>query len=252
MTTVKILATGSDGNCIFLSTGGASILIDVGLPKTHIEKIMLRENIDSSRIDAILISHEHQDHCKGIAFADKFKVPVYASEGTLKHLKRLDSGNIIKAGAGNGIVLDALRPTFISVTAFGVHHDAMEPIGFAIQTADRKISVMMDTGRVDDEMITAMAMSDVYVLEANHDIGMLRNGPYDDFLKRRVESDNGHLSNDQAAAALAQMVRGQGEQIYLTHMSSKNNTPALAEKTVKMALFERGLVKGKHYRLEVI
>lgn len=251
MTVVKVLSTGSEkGSCVYVATEGASILIDAGPARSKIEKLLLADNFDPTKIDAVFVSHEHVDHTDGLGFADKFHIPVYASEGTLKKIGRLDSGKIIRAG--NGIILDGLRQSFIKVEAFAVHHDAAEPLGYTVQTADKKVSVMMDTGCVDDEMIAAMAMSDMYVLEANHDIDMLRNGPYDDYLKSRIASDNGHLSNDQAAAALAQLIRGQGEQIYLTHMSAKNNTPALAERTVKMALYEKGFVKNKHYKLEVI
>lgn len=247
---VKILATGSDGNCIFLSTGGVNVLVDIGLPKTHIEKIMLRENVDPSSIDAIFISHEHQDHVKGIGFADKFHIPVYGGEGTLKAIGRLDSGKIIKAG--KSIILDALRPSFVTITAFEISHDAMEPLGYTIQTADKKVTVLMDTGCVTDSMLQAMVFSDVYIFEANHDLGMLeRSDKYHDGLKQRIRSDLGHLSNDAAAAALAKLIRGQGEQIYLTHLSSNNNKPELAEKAVKLALFDKGFVKGKHYKLEV-
>lgn len=249
-TTVKVLATGSDGNCVYVGTEGASILIDVGLPKTRIEKVMLERDIDPTKIDAIYISHEHQDHCKGIGFADKYNIPVYASEGTLKALKRLDSGKIIKAGGG--IVHDAVSTNFLQVIAFNISHDAMEPLGYTIQTADKKVSVLMDTGCVTNDMLRAMDFSDIFVFECNHDLDMLQNGKYDDFVKSRIASDIGHLSNDQAAEALAKLVKGRGEQIFLTHMSSNNNTPALAEKAVKLALFEKGFVKNKHYKVEVI
>lgn len=251
-TIVKVLSTGSEkGSCVYIATEGASVLIDAGPPKSKIEKLLLADNFDPTRIDALFVSHEHKDHVGGIGFADKFRIPVYAGEGTLKAIDRLDSGKIIKAG--RSVILDALRPSFMTITAFQISHDAMEPLGYTVQTADRKISVLMDTGSVTDTMIEAMAMSDVYIFEANHDLDMLeRSDKYHDGLKQRIRSDLGHLSNDAAAAALARLVRGQGEQIYLTHLSSNNNTPALAEKAVKLALFDKGFVKGKHYKLEVL
>lgn len=251
MTIVKVLSTGSEkGSCVYVATEGASILIDVGPAKSKIEKLLLENNFDPTKIDAVFISHEHGDHTAGLGFADKFKIPIYASEGTLKHLNRLDSGKVIKADKTT--TLDALRSSFMQITAFTVSHDAMEPLGYTVQTADKKVCVLMDTGCITDSMLQAMALSDVYILEANHDVDMLTNGPYDDFLKSRVLSDIGHLSNDQAAEALAMLVRGQGEQIHLTHMSKTNNLPALAEKAVKLALFDKGFVKNKHYKLEVI
>lgn len=248
---LKILHTGSDGNCIFISTGKTNILIDVGLPKTRIEKLLLDNKFDPSRIDAVFISHEHGDHTSGIGFADKYKIPVYASEGTLKKLKLLDTGKIMKHGQGR--VLNAFdQEHFISVLPINVMHDAAEPLMYVIQTHDTKISVVMDTGTVTKDMLDAMAMSDVYILEANYDEQMLAEGSYHDGLKYRVTSDTGHLSNTQCAETLQKLVRGQGEQIFITHMSASNNTAELAEKAIKLALFDKKLVKGKHYKLEVI
>ncbi|NIK24233.1 phosphoribosyl 1,2-cyclic phosphodiesterase [Paenibacillus lupini] len=221
------------------------------MPKTKVEKILLAAGIDPTKIHSIWITHEHQDHCRGLGFADKYKIPVYASEGTLKALERLDSGKVIKAG--NSICFEAFSITnHMFVTAFNVSHDAMEPLGFAIQSGAGKVSVMMDTGYVTDEMLHAMANSDIYVFECNHDEDMVVNGDYPDVTKSRVLADTGHLSNEAAASALAKLVHGLGEKIYLTHMSSNNNMPALAQGTVKRALKAKGLLAGKHYELEVL
>lgn len=250
-TIVKVLSTGSkDGSVVYIGTGESSILIDAGPAKKHIKQFMLDNNFNPSKVDAILISHEHKDHCGGIAFADDYKIPVYASEGTLKALNRLDSGRVVKHL--KAFILDGLRQSFISVTPVNVMHDAAEPLMYVIQTHDTKISVMMDTGTITQDMLTAMAMSDVYILEANYDEDMLANGDYHDGLKYRVSSDTGHLSNTQTADALKRLVRGVGERIIITHMSASNNTPELAEKSIKLALFDKGLVKNKHYRLEVL
>jgi phosphoribosyl 1,2-cyclic phosphodiesterase len=248
---VKIHATGSDGNCVTISNGSITIMVDIGLPKTKVEKILLAAGIDPTKIHSIWITHEHKDHCQGLGFADKYKIPVYASEGTLKELKRLDTGRIIKPS--KPICFDAFSlPNHMFITAFNVSHDAMEPLGFAIQGKDCKVSVMMDTGCVTEEMMQAMGNSDIYVFECNHDQDMLLNGEYNKHLQQRILSDIGHLSNDSAAAALAQLVKGRGERIYLTHMSSNNNMPALARGTVKRALKAKGLLEGKHYELEVL
>jgi phosphoribosyl 1,2-cyclic phosphodiesterase len=247
---VKIHATGSDGNCVTISNGSITIMVDVGLPKTKVEKILLAAGIDPTKIHSIYVTHEHQDHCRGLGFADKYKIPVYASEGTLKALNRLDSGKVIKPG--KPICFDAFSiPNHMFITAFNVSHDAMEPLGFAIQGKDCKVSVMMDTGCVTDEMLQAMANSNIYVFECNHDEDMVVNGDYPDVTKSRVLADTGHLSNEAAAAALSKLIKGNGERIMLTHMSSNNNMPAIAEGTVKRALRKQGLQVGKHYELEV-
>jgi len=235
---------------VFVSNGEVSVLIDVGLAKTKVEKILLDAGIDPTKISAVFVTHEHQDHCKGLPFADKFKIPVYASEGTIKALDRLESGKIIKAGAAVGF--DAFRRSLLMISAFAVHHDAYEPLGFTIRSVDQKVSVLMDTGKVTDDMLQAMANSDVYVFECNHDEDMLINGEYPEVTKSRILSDVGHLSNTAAAEALGKLVRGTGERIYLTHMSSNNNMPALAERIVRKALTLKGLKAGTHYHLEVV
>lgn len=247
---VKVLASGSGGNSVYVSNGEVSVLVDAGLPKTKLEKAMLENDITPSILEAIFLTHEHGDHVAGIAFADKFKIPVYASEGTLKELGRLRSGRIIRMDGF--VTFNALQHSFLSVSAFPVSHDAMEPYGYVIHDQECKVSVLMDTGTVTNGMLKAMFDSDVYVFECNHDLDMLESGDYHDGLKLRVKSDIGHLSNDAAAAALACLVRGKGERIYLTHMSSNNNLPALAEGTVKAALRKNGLQAGKHFFLEVV
>lgn len=248
---VKVLSTGSkNGSVVYISTGDSSILIDAGPAKKHIKQFMLDNNFNPSKVDAILISHEHKDHCGGIAFADDYKIPVYASEGTLKALDRLESGRSVKHL--KTFIIDSFRQSFISITPVNVSHDAAEPLMYVIQTQDTKISVMMDTGTVTQDMLATMAMSDVYILEANYDEQMLEQGDYHDGLKHRVSSDTGHLSNTQTAEALKKLVMGVGERIMITHMSASNNTPELAEKAIKLALFDKGLVKNKHYKLEVL
>lgn len=247
---VKVLASGSDGNCVYVGTDTVGILIDIGLPKSKVEKILLAADIVPTRIDAVFITHEHKDHCRGLSFADKYKIPVYASEGTLKQLDRLDTGNAVGVDGWRGF--DGFSRDFITVAPFRVSHDALEPYGYTIRGFDWKVSVLMDTGVVTDEMLDKMADSNIYVFECNHDIQILQDGPYDAFLKSRILSDNGHLSNDAAADALSKLVKGRGEQIFLTHMSSSNNLPALAEATVKRALRQRQVIAGKHYTIEVV
>lgn len=253
MMDVKVLASGSDANCVYVGNGETGFLIDIGLAKTKAEKILIENGIDPTKITAVMVSHEHGDHTRGLAFADKYKIPVFASEGTLKALKRLDAGvgrnRIINCPMG----FNAFEDHYIFVKPFKVHHDAAEPLGYTLTDKQGfKVSVLMDTGKVTDDMIEAMKGSSVYVIECNHDEDMVMNGSYHDGLKQRVLCDVGHLSNDDAAAALAKLVRGQGEQIYLTHMSSNNNMPNLALATVKRALKAKGFIAGKHYNVEVI
>lgn len=250
MIEVKVLASGSTGNCVWLGNGEVSILVDVGLPKTKIEKIMMQNGIDPSKIDAIFITHEHGDHIKGIAFADKYKIPVYASAGTLKGLSDLDTAKLMKKDTLLGF--NVFEESIVNVQAFPVSHDAYEPYGFTFRDKDTRVSVLMDTGTVTGEMLKSMEGSDIYIFECNHDVDMLQSGDYPEITKSRILSDIGHLSNQAAAAALSRLVRGKGEHIYLTHMSASNNMPALAEMTVKRALMKKGYKAGLHYHLHVV
>lgn len=250
-TIVKVLSTGSEkGSCIYIATEGASILVDAGPSKTKIEKLLLAQNFDPTKIDAIFVSHEHGDHTDGLGFADKFKIPVYASEGTLIKIGRLDNGRIVKTNGFTGFA--SFQNHFMNVKAFNISHDAKEPFGYTIHTADKKISVLMDTGCVNESMLAAMEHSDIYVLEANHDTSMVEESDYPELTKKRILSDIGHLSNEATAEALCKLINGKGEQIIITHMSKGNNIAALAEKVIKLALFDKGFVKNKHYKLEVI
>jgi phosphoribosyl 1,2-cyclic phosphodiesterase len=247
---VKVLASGSDANMVYVGNGETAVLIDLGLAKTKAEKILIENGIDPTKITAVLVTHEHGDHCRGLAFADKYKIPVYASEGTLKALDRLGSGCIMKANEGR--ILDAFRDFFV-VIPFRAHHDAADPLGYTVTDKQGfKVSVLMDTGKVTGDMLVAMSNSDIYVFECNHDEEMVKDGDYPDVTKSRILCDVGHLSNDAAAAALTKLIRGNGEQIYLTHMSSNNNMPALALATVKRALKAKGFIAGQHYHMEVI
>lgn len=250
MIQVKVLASGSTGNCIWLGNGEVNILVDVGLPKTKIEKIMLQQGIDPTKIEAIFITHEHGDHIKGIALAEKYKIPVHASTGTLKGMGEVETASPMRPDAL--IMFNAFDDSIMRVRPFAVSHDAYEPFGYTVQDKDTKVSIMMDTGTVTAEMLRAMSGSNIYIMECNHDEDMVVNSEYPEITKSRILSESGHLSNQAAAAALARLVRGNGEHVYLTHMSARNNLPALAEMTVKRALRAKGFKEGEHYHLHVI
>jgi phosphoribosyl 1,2-cyclic phosphodiesterase len=249
---VKILASGSGGNCIAVRSGSTTILIDVGIAKTKIEKRLLDVGIRADEIDAIFITHAHGDHIKGLPIANKYQIDVYASEGEWKNLDLLVDDNLQYIATANHHLGVHSENDWLDITPFNVHHDAYEPFGYSIlSSCDHKCSICLDTGKIDSQMLEAMRDSDIYIIEANHDPAMVESSGYPLSVQGRILSDIGHLSNEQTAAALKQLVRGNRERVYLTHLSSKNNTPQLAERTIKLALFDKGLVAGKHYFLEV-
>ncbi|MEF7565029.1 MBL fold metallo-hydrolase [Bacillus infantis] len=245
---VEILASGSAGNCIALRSSETTILIDAGIAKTKIEKRLLEVGIRPNSIKAILVTHAHSDHIKGLPLANKYKIPVFAAQGEWKSIKGVDQELVWSFTASNDFGLGGFH-----VQSFKTHHDAHEPCGYAISDYEgNKCSICLDTGHVNADMLEAMEYSNIYIIEANHEPNIVEVSNYPNNVKARVLSNFGHLSNEQTAEALCKLVNGVGEQIYLTHLSSKNNMPALAEMTVKRALAKKGFKPNQHYRIEVV
>lgn len=250
---VKILASGSSGNCIVIQSGEVTILVDAGIAKTKIEKRLLEEGIRADEINAIFISHSHKDHVKGLPLANKYQIPVYASEGEWKDINSMvDDGLQFIVFAGHHLAINN-GLDWLDITPFGIHHDAYEPLGYSILSSDdQKVSICLDTGKVDFEMLEAMKNSDIYIIESNHEEAMVEVSDYPTSIKARILSDLGHLSNSQCAVALQKLVQGKGEKIFLTHLSSSNNMKSLAKMTVTQALRKKGFQVSKHYEIEVV
>lgn len=251
---VSIIATGSDGNCIHLQSGSTGILIDAGKWKRDLEKQLLARGINAATdIQSVFITHSHNDHIRGLTLANKYHFPVYATHGEWQKISGVDDDlkHVLETRYSR---YDSVDIGELRIYPFKVHHDALEPVGYIIEDAYENCAcVVFDTGQIDNEMLQLMDECNFFIIEANHDIDMLQDGPYDDYLKDRISDPHrGHLSNDQTAAALKQLIKGCGERIYLTHLSSNNNTPILAEQTVKLALFEKGFLNKRDYYLEVV
>jgi phosphoribosyl 1,2-cyclic phosphodiesterase len=245
---IKFIGTGSAGNCIAVQTGGCTILIDIGIAKTKVEKALIEAGINPGDIDAIFLTHAHGDHTKGLPFALKWNIEVFASEGTWKTIMDMgfDYKNEIHVG-------EMVRFHGVQVQSFQTHHDDYEAFGYVVydEKTNNQASICLDTGHVDRDMIEAMRGSDIYIIEANHDPELVAGSSYPDSVKARILSDVGHLSNEQTAEALAKLVTGKGEKIYLCHLSSANNLPAIAKGEVVRALRKKGLQIDKHYTVEV-
>lgn len=236
----SMLASGSTGNAMLVENREVRLLVDVGLSAKKIDELLAMRDRDGARIDGILITHEHADHIKGLSvFARKYKVPVYANEKTWAALERLVSkcDELDKRTFRTGERIDFGS---MQVDSFEISHDAAEPVGYRFHSDDQIISLATDTGYVSEKMKALLADSDVLILESNHDVDMLRAGNYPWNVKRRILSDNGHLSNDAAAEALCDMLVGRIRRVYMAHLSRNHNLLDLARLTMKNLLHERG------------
>lgn len=223
-----ILASGSKGNCVFIEGGSDALLVDAGLSAKETLARIERAGLDPEKIGAILVTHEHGDHVRGLdVLTRRLGVPVYATEGTLRDF--LDHRRTSKKPFESRVVRDREWCTAagFSVEPFATSHDANEPCGFVIREGDLRLGYCTDTGVITPAMLGLLAGCDGIVLESNHCPDMLENGPYPESLKRRIRSRHGHLSNRAAASCLRELGRDVPGFI-LAHLSEMNNTPEKA------------------------
>lgn len=231
-----VLASGSKGNSTVIEGTTGSLLIDAGLSARELLARMAAAGIDPEKINAILVTHEHGDHVKGLdVTARKLGVPIHATEGTLHDFlnhRRTSSKPIEYHSCRYG---DSFSVGDFSIEPFTTSHDAAEPCGFVIREGDIRLGYCTDTGIVTDVMHARLARCDGLVLESNHCPEMLANGPYPESLKRRIRSKRGHLSNPAAAECLT----GFGKDVplvILAHLSEINNTPEKAKGAARSGL----------------
>lgn len=246
------LYSGSSGNCIFASSDNAKVLIDAGLPGKKVDEALKHIGQEANEIDGIFITHEHSDHVKGVGvLSRKYDIPIYASPNTWVAMEK----NIGKIKEHNIKVMDRRSTVSINdldIRSFNIPHDAAGPVGYTINCNSKKISIATDFGIFTEEIRDNIKDSDIILLESNHDINMLKMGPYPYTLKRRVLSEVGHLSNEDCGNAIIDILRsGLGKKIVLGHLSGTNNHPDLAYETVSCILREKGVNIGRDVHLSM-
>jgi len=246
----SILASGSTGNSFFIATEQTRLLLDVGLSCKKIEGLLNQIGENPADLDGILITHEHSDHIRGLGvMAKRYQLPIYCNQATWKAIstviKDLDESqvNIFQTGERH-------RFGDIEIESFGVSHDAAEPMGFIFYHQQKKLSFVTDLGYVSEKIKERIYNSDVFVMEANHDVAMLRMGSYPWSIKRRILGDSGHLSNETCGEALADVIGRATTRVYLAHLSKENNMIDLARMTVTQILGEAGVAVGSRVMIE--
>ncbi|MFA9398531.1 MAG: MBL fold metallo-hydrolase [Clostridiaceae bacterium] len=234
------LFSGSSGNSIFIKSKETSILVDAGLSGKTIVNALSDINQSPEELKGILVTHEHGDHIKGVGILSrKYNIPIYANEKTWmameKSLGKLKEENI-KVIHNNNLSINNL-----DIISYGTSHDAACPSGYAISAEGKKVCIATDLGCFSDEVKESIKDGDIILLESNHDLEMLKFGPYPYPLKRRVMSDVGHLSNEDCGKAIVSIAGYNKKNIILGHLSNTNNFPELALKTVSNILDEEGI-----------
>lgn len=246
------IASGSKGNCIYVESNNTRILIDQGLSVKVLEARLKQVDVDPSKIDAILLTHEHTDHVYGVkTFLNKYKnakvyIPSYAQNFCLPALVALPQKQVEWYSTSDFYIKD------MTISSFIVPHDSHFCVGYSLLFADKKISVATDIGKMSSQILGYLSKSDILFIESNHDETLLKsNVKYTARLKKRILSNQGHLSNRSCGEALAHLVKTGVKQAILSHLSPENNTPVLAYTTVKNVLRENGIIEGDHICVDV-
>lgn len=244
-----VLGSGSKGNATYVEAGGVAILIDAGFSGVEIERRLAGLGLAVESLAAILVSHEHGDHIRGVqALARRYRLPVLVSRATRAAagsiLAKIDDWQEISAGQDYEFRGVLIHP-------FSVSHDAADPLGFVVGHADRRLGYCTDTGITSRLMHHRLSGCHGLILECNHDLEMLKNGGYPPALQQRIRSKEGHLTNSDAARFLIELIHDGLEHVVLAHISETNNTHELAMATVHEHLRQHASVCGEPCRFAV-
>jgi len=239
---LAVLGSGSGGNSLIVESGGRRLLVDAGFSCRRIERQLRDLGEDAARIDALLLTHEHHDHIRGAdRLLQRHGLPVYATAGTLEHARLPPEAAARAIRSGEPFEVPERGAPGFQVEAFRIPHDAREPVGFVIEdAAGHRLGVVADLGSRSQLAWGRLRDLDCLVIETNHDLRMLRNGPYPWHLKQRVAGRHGHLSNHEAALGVSELVSERLRWVVLYHLSRTNNLPALAAREVGEKLDELG------------
>lgn len=238
---IKVFASGSGGNCMLLSERDTHILIDAGISMRRLQQSLRANDLEIDDIGGVLITHEHSDHVSGLKMLLKYyDLPLYAPHTVASRLcgiqpDAVEYMHVIRPGEG-------FRLGAVKVRAFHTPHDTDESVGYRVE-GDGVFALATDMGHVTDEVLEGLTGADAVLIESNHDLDMLYNGPYPVPLKRRILSERGHLSNTDCAALAVRLAETGTRTVILGHLSKENNRPEIALRETEHAL------EGRNVRL---
>ncbi|MEE9912764.1 MAG: MBL fold metallo-hydrolase [Deltaproteobacteria bacterium] len=240
---IASIASGSNGNCYYLENGDDAVLVDAGVSAKQIAVRMARLGLSPSKLRGVFISHEHSDHIRGLdVLTRKYAIPVFITRKTYAAY-----GKSIGAPLVNFFSPDEpVTIGKISVHPFLKSHDAAEPCSFSVSSGDKTVAVLTDIGSQCANVMAHLNRADAVFLESNYDDRMLRTGFYPPYLKKRIASDTGHLSNTQAARLALEHASVRLRHVLLSHLSANNNTPELA-----LAAFHQFISQRSDLKVEV-
>ena len=245
------LFSGSSGNATYVGCNDAHILVDAGLSGTRVTQELLKVGVSPKQLCAILVTHEHADHIKGIGILSrKYDLPIYATEATWQAMYN----KISPVADKNMRIFEPGQDFFlgsIDVTPFETPHDASHSVGYTFELHGAKLAIATDIGCVRDSWMKYVQGAGAVLLESNYDPDMLKAGPYPYDLKMRILSRHGHLSNDDAGTAAVELVKTGTRQIILGHLSKENNFPELALRCCECAFERAGLVPQQDAHIHV-
>mgnify|MGYP005751897681 CR=1 FL=1 len=247
--------SGSSGNCYILVSDEETLMIDSGIGIRSVNKYLHDFGIPLNSITGILVTHDHADHVKAVgALSNKLNIPVYATEAVHKGIeanycvrKKVDVANKITIKSGETFTVGKF-----SITPFDVPHDSKGNVGYRIEKDGTVFCLMTDIGHVTDDIRRNISLANYLVIEANHDKGMLADGPYPQYLKERVAGDYGHMSNTTCAEAIRECATEKLKHIWLCHLSEENNHPELLRKTMEEVLSQGTYKIGKDFIVDIL
>ncbi len=245
-----VLASGSSGNSIYIEEGQAKMLVDAGLSGKMIEEKLSAVGKQPGEIQGILVTHEHQDHIKGVGvLSRKYDIPVYATGETW--LKLESSITPVCPGGQKELKKQGFYLGDIWVEPFPLSHDAVDPVGFCLHGKSKKLGIATDSGFFTPPMISKLKDCHGLILESNHDHDLLSKSSYPEFLKKRIRSRKGHISNNTLVDNLPKLVNNQLNGMILAHLSEENNCPDKVRATVSNVLSQLAEQVGTHISFDI-